>query len=116
MRNIENIQKKNFFNLKNYCWPFTKNVEPHLISSAFGLACSGAAPPPAAPPLFRAKRETSFAYFLRARFSRPSGEQDMGDIVYNPLQSFLIGSLIEIQYCCPSIMTSIGVSEITFPR
>ncbi|OGE03122.1 hypothetical protein A3G16_01205 [Candidatus Curtissbacteria bacterium RIFCSPLOWO2_12_FULL_41_16] len=32
-------------------WPFTKNVELHLISSTFGLACSGAAPPPAAPPL-----------------------------------------------------------------
>ncbi|PJA53922.1 hypothetical protein COU86_01800 [Candidatus Roizmanbacteria bacterium CG10_big_fil_rev_8_21_14_0_10_36_26] len=28
-------------------WRFTKNVELHLISSAFGLACSSAAPPPA---------------------------------------------------------------------
>ena len=44
-------------------WPFTKNVELHLVSSAFGLACfprlrsgqAGAAPPPAAPPKLSAR-------------------------------------------------------------
>ncbi|HCX25910.1 TPA: hypothetical protein DHT69_03545 [Candidatus Collierbacteria bacterium] len=47
------------------CWRFTKNVELHLISSAFGLACSGAAPPPAAPPLFFER--AIFSPFGRAR-------------------------------------------------
>jgi hypothetical protein len=36
-------------------WPFTKNVELQCLSSAFGLACSGAAPPPAAPPKLSAR-------------------------------------------------------------
>jgi len=38
-------------------WPFTKNVELHFVSSAFGLACSGAAPPPAAPPKLSARKD-----------------------------------------------------------
>ena len=39
------------------CWPFTKNVELQCVSSprSARLACSGAAPPPAAPPLFFAR-------------------------------------------------------------
>src|SRR3990167_7606135 len=44
-------------------WPFTKNVELHLISSVFGLACSSAAPPPAAPPKLSAPKNKNKNYF-----------------------------------------------------
>jgi len=37
-------------------WWFIENVELHLISSAFGLACSSAASPPAAPPKLSARK------------------------------------------------------------